>query len=113
MNQPTHTPIPWRFVRDRFNNPDHDDKCGSIVGGEDEWFIAEICGDCLGAEANGRLIAAAPDLLKALQTFLAFWDDLAKSNPGFMGKLCLQNYAQWNEALLQAPAAIAKAEGKL
>lgn len=27
-------------------------------------------------------------------------DDLGKSNPGFMGKLCLQDYALWNDALV-------------
>lgn len=62
--------------------------------------------------ANARLLTAAPDLLAAGKLMLAFYDDLAKSNPGFMGKLCLTNYAQWNEALLQLPAAIAKAEGR-
>lgn len=61
------------------------------------------------ARANAKLIAAAPDLLDALKTFLAFYNDLSKSNPGFLGKLCLQDYAQFNEALLKAPAAIAKA----
>lgn len=63
-------------------------------------------------DAIERLIAAAPILLSAAKKFLAFYEDLAKSNPGFMGKLALQNYQQWNEALMELPAAIAKAEGR-
>ncbi len=57
------------------------------------------------------LIAAAPELLTAATKMLAFYNDLAKSNPGFMGKLTLQDYAQWNEALIELPRAIAKALG--
>lgn len=33
-------------------------------------------------------------------------DDLYKSNPGFMGKLCLQDYALWNEALMAMDSAV-------
>lgn len=61
-------------------------------------------------ERDARLIEAAPELYDALKTFLAHYDDLAKSNPGFMGKLCLQDYGLWNEALLKSKRAIAKVE---
>lgn len=64
------------------------------------------------ATANAHLIAAAPELLEAAELMLAFYDDLSKSNPGFIGKLCLKDYEQWNLALLKLPAAIAKAKGQ-
>jgi hypothetical protein len=62
-----HTPGPWRFALGAFNNPSHDDKSGAIVAGEDEWNIAEVCGDVWEHEANARLIAAAPELLELLR----------------------------------------------
>lgn len=65
------------------------------------------------AEANAHLIAAAPMLLQAAKKTMAYLNDLAKSNPGYLGKLVLQDYKQWNEAMIELPAAIAKAEGKL
>lgn len=52
----------------------------------------------------------ALELLAAAKLVKAFLDDLAKSNPGFMGRLVVQDYAQWNEAMIQLPRAIAKAE---
>lgn len=44
----------------------------------------------------------AREALSAIRVFNAFYADLSKSNPGFMGKLALQDYAQWNKALLQS-----------
>jgi len=80
------------------------------AGGE---FIAEITrgSDVTRAEFF-RKVEAFDELLEAAKLFWAFYDDLAKSNPGFVGKLCLQDYARWNEALIRLPAAVAKAEGK-
>lgn len=52
-------------------------------------------------------------LLKAAKKAMGFIDDLAKSNPGYLAKLALQDYAQFNEALIELPLAIAKSEGKL
>ena len=48
----------------------------------------------------------AHDCLCALRLFNAHYDDLGKSNPGFMGKLCLQDYALWNEALIVSSQAL-------
>lgn len=56
------------------------------------------------------LLASWRELLEAGKLMWAFYNDLDTSNPGFMGKLVLQDYAQWNEAMLAMPAAIAKAE---
>lgn len=53
-----------------------------------------------------------PDLYSALKKTKAFLDDLSKSNPGWLGKLVLQDYAQYNEAMLEMAASLRKAEGK-
>lgn len=58
-----------------------------------------------------ELLAERDILLSAARKTLAFIDDLSKSNPGFLGKLVLQDYAQYNEAMIELPAAINKAEG--
>jgi hypothetical protein len=44
----------------------------------------------------------AVDALDALRSINAHYDDLSKSNPGFMGKMCLQDYGLWNESLLKS-----------
>ena len=63
-------------------------------------------------EVAARLGAAAPDLLDALRDLWRYVQDLQTSNPGYVGRLCLQDYACMNRALGSAPAAIAKAEGR-
>jgi hypothetical protein len=63
--------------------------------------------------ANAHLITAAPKLLAAGEKILAVINDLADSNPGFLGKLVLQDYARYNEALIELPQAIAEARGKV
>lgn len=51
----------------------------------------------------------ALECLKALKLMHShYFDDLAKSNPGFLGGLCLQNYSLMNEAYLAERAALAK-----
>lgn len=42
----------------------------------------------------------ALDALNALRLLNAHYNDLCKSNPGFLGNLCLKNYALLNEALM-------------
>lgn len=61
-----------------------------------------ICSLVKNRSAEADAIMALPKVLQALRKFNAFYDDLAKSNPGFMGKLCLQDYALWNEALYES-----------
>jgi len=56
MTQPTHTPAPWTYEID---------KCGMI-----NFRIYErggLVADVYHSEKNARLIAAAPDLLEALE----------------------------------------------
>lgn len=52
------------------------------------------------AEPDWKQVAT--DALGALRKLNAHYEDLSKSNPGFMGKLCLQDYALWNEALISS-----------
>jgi hypothetical protein len=87
---PAHTPGPWRF--DRTN--------GSIVG-PDNKPVAYASAARIEAEANGDLIAVAPDLLASLQPLLAH------------AKQPCQSQAVLAVAIAAAEAAIAKvrAEG--
>ena len=53
------------------------------------------------------------EVLKALRLINAHYNDLSASNPGFIGKLCLQNYKLWNEALLESERVLAKYKNHL
>lgn len=57
---------------------------------------------------HARLLAVAPELLEALQLMSDHHNDMSKSNPGFMGKLCLQDYALWNKALYEMERVLKK-----
>jgi hypothetical protein len=50
----------------------------------------------------------ALESLDALRLFNAHYEDLAKSNPGFLGKLVLQDFALLNEALLASDRVLKK-----
>lgn len=114
-----HTPGPWYCGEAQIKSSRRvfmPDDTVEIRGGEQNSLIA-----CLYKtnfpqdgmdEANARLIAAAPALLAAAKKTKAFIDDLGRGNPGFLGKLVLQDYQQFNEAMMELPAAILLAEGK-
>lgn len=59
---------------------------------------------------DAQLGAAAPELLRALKLLWGYVEDLRTTNPGYLGKLGLQDYARFNEAMGATPAAIALAE---
>lgn len=108
----THTPGPWKA---HFNVPTAVIP-GHIIKKDDAVArpIASLWegGGTKGKPeqiANARLIAAAPELLSAAQKAWALLEDLRTSNPGYLAKLALQDYANLNEALMELPAAIAKA----
>ena len=88
MNAANHTPGPWRHVRNA----------------KGELFILAFGGqtELPETEANARLIAAAPDLLAALQTVIESADDT-----GCSSDLTVVESA----AVDQARTAIAKATG--
>lgn len=100
------TPGPWRVV------PLGSTGKLAVVAGATAICTLDANGLSEQKEANATLIAAAPDLLKAAQLMLDHYNDLDKSNRGFLGKLCLQDYALLNEALIKLPAAVAKALGE-
>lgn len=52
--------------------------------------------------------AIAKESLSALRSFDAFWKDLSKTNPGFMGNLGLQDYSQMSLAMLQTERVLKK-----
>ena len=101
-----HTPGPWEYSRMRLPPKEKDRRCGFVVNGPDvsDDLPVRVCdlrcpvgvdGFSEG-EANARLIAAAPDLLAALQ-YIAGWQP-----------------ENWNPETARdmARAAIAKAEGR-
>ncbi len=59
-------------------------------------------------EADGNLIAAAPELLEALETLNKAYDQLM---PGIK-HISVPDYALLNDAPIKANAAIAKAKGE-
>lgn len=123
----THTPGPWHARKGDVLNPARSwgvvrllskDECEAVDGdlscfGDRSEVIAEVYATHDSQDAaDARLLAAAPDLLEALKALWGYVEDLQKSNPGYLGKLCLQDYAQLNTALMLAPKAIKKAEGR-
>lgn len=86
-----HTPGPWRIVEKS------DDERLSIEAGD--MFIART-DPCMAQEANARLIAAAPDLLEALQEVLGY-------PRGTSGRIIIER-----EDEKRLRVAIAKAEAK-
>lgn len=99
MTQNQHTPGPWnvRYSEDR---ADAFIECGDRSNITD-WaarFIAQTYVHDLEDAANARLIAAAPDLLAALQNVIYGWDNWAEQ-----GNI--------EHAIDAARAAIAKATG--
>lgn len=63
-----HTPGPWRVSVEKYPEP----RKVKVGTGEDGWWgVASAFGDTQEeAEANARLIAAAPDMLEALTTLV-------------------------------------------
>ncbi len=94
MSKPT--PGPWTATHDEL-------ECFKLEAGD--VAIIDGCGCCnspwLSSEADARLIAAAPDLLQALQWFK---DQMADDSVIDMGKLL-------DEMERRTQAAIAKATG--
>ena len=93
-----YTPGPWTADEIRHDydqvirNKDRDPVALVLLGG-----YSPVCG-----KANARLIAAAPDLLMAVNRFVDYY----KSCPGRLGN------GQARKSLDEFEVAIAKAEGK-
>ncbi len=103
-----HTPGPWRTLAPKI--PEMGTRGDTGIIADDGGMIGETWGLCPGpvpggigradAEANARLIAAAPDMLEALRATFAAYQGPHLFSPA--------QQAAW--ALMQA--AIAKAEGR-
>ena len=94
---PQHSPAPWKYETDVIEDANGNDVCTLCS--------PEVCGDpridrpaWQEAHANGRLIAAAPDLLRACQAAITYWDSRFAANR--------------REALRIITAALAKADVK-
>jgi hypothetical protein len=96
--QATHTPGPWEISK---NEAGELDICEAGAGN----MLADLA-KCKNAEANARLIAAAPDLLEALK--VTVWS-LFKHQPP---RAPQDPSTDASHALAIASAAIAKAEGR-
>lgn len=69
MSETAHTPGPWRALEHNYPIADTGDYDGAwlVLTDNPKRPIVELWGDTEETEANARLIAAAPDLLAALQ----------------------------------------------
>ena len=110
----THTPGPWRAHTDKADKPQmayRGNVCVLFMNGlgDDEYAAVSCAAGEVGPElsdadwhlihkANARLVAAAPDLLAALNALIAFWE----GDPMDLDTV----------TLVRARAAIAKAEGR-
>ena len=99
MSAAKHTPGPWSIKDDTVNAIEPDVMAG-------EFYIAQCFGHSHHDEAlaNARLIAAAPELLEALQ--------ITRGNIASLGPAgALTPYTSYQEWLAMVDAAIAKATG--
>ncbi len=118
MSETKHTPGPWQFVRCEFNCDDKSNVLcpGSVISGEDVndpngRFIARI--ETTGTEiANARLIAAAPELLAALQDALVQMGRWKLSDDAHADRFGRMRDTGIDQAIAAARAAIAKAKGE-
>lgn len=121
-----HTPGPWQVLPDpvwKDKHPLHEARyvatsveveCSRLGWGFVDERSSIICTmpDAENQQQNARLIACAPELLEALKRMWVLWEDVARSNPGFLASLTLQDYENLNLATIEAPKAIARAEGR-
>ena len=98
MTNPQYTPGPWK-IDDAF-------KTSTVITDDTDMVICQIHGLGPGANADGRLITAAPDLLEACLAMIERDDREKDHSVDFYARLELCNIA-----FDKARAAIAKATG--
>jgi hypothetical protein len=97
------TPGPWTFNEENGRIADQNDNPVAYISGRARQFGKErLTTACF----NGRLIAAAPDLLQATKDLLRAFDELM---PG-LAHISVEDYANVNTAPIRARQAIEKAE---
>ena len=106
MTNPQYTPGPWEI--------DNAFKTSTVITNDTDMVICQIHGLGPGANADGRLITAAPDLLEALR----MWMEIHDKPAGFIGKFgkSLDEAIEAQQLKIDAAAdaaraAIAKATG--
>jgi len=99
-----HTPGPWEYQ-------EQSDAYTHIVRGPDNLFICQLAQTTSSEiEANARLIAAAPELLEALNGYMSAVDQMNLAmDDGINVHGAISAITGWAE---MASAAIAKATGK-
>lgn len=103
MTELKHTPAPWEACNVG-DYSDYDGQCRVILG--DDLRIAVVLGDHDESAANARLMAAAPDLLGALEEMANICAACTFETIRINGK-----YLDRKEAVSRARAAIAKVKG--
>ena len=96
MNETKFTPGPWKISEYRNSH-------SMIIVGSDEWDVAEV--GYPNRDANAHLIAAAPDLYKALANLEPYLDAI----------VCYASTIEEhppNGFILETKAALAKARGE-
>lgn len=107
MSAGKHTPGPWTYVIGKSLLHVEVDAAAPHIDGIHFLAGQAICSLPKKAEANARLIAAAPELLEACKK-LVEWNEREKDHAiSFMERVNL-----CNEAFLMMDAAIAKADGR-
>ena len=83
---------PWEFVPGEDNEDDTENSVGSIKGGaQGASHLARVWADGPNPEGDGRIMAAAPDLLAALQMLYAETVDYIRmNNLGGMDNQCMR-----------------------
>lgn len=110
------TPGPWAVDKVEDSSYGDDDVVGFWIRGKGKdqciggMVVASVVSDCLRHEVdfNARLIAAAPELLEALEAAVAFIDSHA-ADPDLTDEMC-QTYSRFLES--NAKVVIAKARGE-
>jgi hypothetical protein len=95
-----HTPGPWNINGGRIEGPNAYTSTATVIG-----VVGEISNQSFTDTANARLIAAAPEMLKALQSIAT----RASCAPNDDAKLAGQEF---DRIMQMARAAIAKAKGE-
>lgn len=112
--KPTHTPGPWTVETNDTT------RCGLLVVDSQNVYVARMEGDhgisvdesLARAEANARLIAAAPDLLEAAKLALNSYIEAMASEYDFPSSRWIDREGDTDPAVVLLRAAIAKAEGR-
>ena len=107
MSGARHTPGPWAFSQVRYRRDAMD--WLNITADERETFVAAVLAPSFHDDSNARLIAAAPELLEALERAARNIDAMAEALQSEQLFAAGKRAAGWAD---EAKQAIAKARGE-